>query len=421
MLKIFSYLILSFCLCSLAYAKENSTQPEIIKTENSAIKAEETVTAVSENIATPTAEKPELKNDEPKVAFQPFTGKIEGNKVRLRVHPDLESKIVRQFKKNDLALVVGEKENFWAVQVPTNLKVYAFRSYILDNTVEADRVNIRLEPNLDSPIVGQLHKGDKVQGEISSIDNKWLEMTPPQNVQFYISKEYLTKVGDENYFSFMETRKSEVEKLLNSAYFITQAECKKGFDEMNPEEAIKQFDTIIKGYSDFPDHVQQAKEGLSLLQDNYLQKKIAYLESKSEKDSSLASTENALPEDKKDLPVLKKDSDKKNITDKMRFWNSIEESLYLTWTTFHPEKNKNDFYNEQKVNSITLSGVIESYNHTVKDKPGDFLIKGDNVTAYIYSTAINLEDYVGKNITIIASPRPNNNFAFPAYFVNEIE
>jgi len=41
--------------------------------------------------------------------------------------------------------------------------------------------------------------------------------------------------------------------------------------------------------------------------------------------------------------------------------------------------------------------------------------------AYLYSTQVNLEDFVGKRVTLLVSPRPNNNFAFPAYYVFEVE
>ena len=83
-----------------------------------------------------------------------------------------------------------------------------------------------------------------------------------------------------------------------------------------------------------------------------------------------------------------------------------------------------DFDKEQQENSITLKGVIEPYQKPVKNKPGDYLLVSgiSNLpVAYLYSTKINLQDYIGMEIEVIASPRPNNHFAFPAYFVLKIE
>ena len=357
--------------------------------------------------------------------FKSFTGKITASKVRLRSNPDLDGHIISQLNKNELVLVVKDAKDFWAVKPINDIKAYVFRNYIIDNVVEADKVNIRLAPNLDAPIIGQLKQKDRVQGEVCSQNNKWLEISPPQSVHFYIAKEYITYAGNDNYYAQMKNRKNNVEELLNSGYFITQAECKKPYDEMGPHEAIEQFDTIIKEYSDFPQFVQQAKEGLALLQDNYLQKKIAYLESKAnishmEKNELLIAVENvnSLDEQK----VVTKAVSSKNITNKMKFWDTLEHSLYATWTTFHPEKKLNDFYKEQEVNSITLAGIVESYSQSIKNKPGDFIVKQDgNEKAYLYSTKINLDEYVGKKVTLTVSPRPNNNFAFPAYFVNDLE
>lgn len=357
--------------------------------------------------------------------FESFTGKIMGNKVRVRTGPDLDSYVIGQLNKNDVVLVTDDARDFWGIKPAFNVKAYVFRNYIIDNIVEADKVNIRLQPDLDAPIIGQLINKDKVQGSICDQNKKWLEISLPENATFYIAKEYVTCVGDANYYTTMQTRKDEAEKLLNSAYFITTAECKKPYDEMAPQEAIEQFDLIIKEYGDFPHFVQQAKEGLALIQDNYLQKKIAYLEVKSnissaekeELSKAVGKAKSSAGEAKPTAEITNK-----TICGKMAFWQPVEQSLYSTWTTFHPDKKMKDFYKEQEINAITIAGVIESYTQPIKNKPGDYIVQLDNANkAYLYSTKIDLNEFVGKKVKLKASPRPNNNFAFPAYFVNSIE
>jgi len=357
--------------------------------------------------------------------FKPFTGKITGNKVRIRTNPDLESHIICQLNKNEILFITNDAKDFWAIKPNSNLKAYVFRSYIIDNVVEADNVNIRLQPNVDAPIIGQLKSKEKVQGNVCLQNNKWVEISLPDDINFYIAKEYVTYVGNADYYTKMQNRKDEAEKLINSAYFITQSECKKPYNEMTPQEAIDQFDIIIKEYSDFPQYVQQAKEGLALLQDNYLQKKIAYLEAKAnishmEKNELLKAVEKAKNYDPEE--IITNEISKKTLSDKMKFWAPIENSLYTTWTTFHPEKQLKDFYKEQEINAITIAGIIESYSQSIKNKPGDYLVKlGDRTKAFLYSTKVDLNEYVGKKVKLKVSPRPNNNFAFPAYFVNSIE
>jgi hypothetical protein len=361
-------------------------------------------------------------------AFKPFTGKIRGNKVRVRSGSDLDSPVISQLSKDELILVVGEKNNFYAIRPVGDTKVYVFRTYIIDNIVEADKVNIRLKPDNNSPILGQLKNKDQVLNATPyKKDSKWLEISAPENVCFYISKEYVSLAGDASHFALMKERKEEVSKLLNSAFFITQAECKKPFNEMDTKKAIAQFDAIIKGYSDFPEFVQQAKEGLALLQDNFLQKKIEYLETKA----------NMAPEEKEEIfkeisSFKSKESEKKlslssyfaslNISSSMQAFSSLEEELYNSWSTFHPNKSPEDFYNEQKASAVKLSGTIAVYDQNIKNKPGDYIIKSDNAPiAYLYSIHVDLSKFVGKKVSVLVSTRPNKNFAFPAYYALSLE
>ena len=66
--------------------------------------------------------------------------------------------------------------------------------------------------------------------------------------------------------------------------------------------------------------------------------------------------------------------------------------------------------------------MIEPYTYSVKEKPGDFILRsGESPIAYLYSTHIDLEKWVGKSVTVMTSPRPNNHFAFPAFFVLSVE
>jgi hypothetical protein len=331
-------------------------------------------------------------------------------------------------------MIVGESGDFWAVQPPKGTKAYVFRSYILDNVVEANRVNVSLEPHVDSPIIGQLQTGDKVEGDVCTMNHKWFEIAPPPNCHFYISKEYVEKAGGPDYLGIMEKRKVEVESLISSAFLAAEAECKKNYEEMSVQESALKFQNIIRSYSDFPESIQMAKEGLALLNDTYLQKKIAYLESRSElsptaKDELIAkhkaeNREFFQNEVIKPNPTLwnKRSTPKNSLTDRMRFWDTIEESLYLSWSAFHSGKKMADFYDEQKANATIISGKVEHYDHPVKNKPGDYVLRGTTAPlAYLYSTQVDLEKFEGKNITMLVSPRPNNHFAFPAYFVLSVE
>lgn len=364
-------------------------------------------------------------------AFKPFTGKITANKVRMRTRPDLEGHIIRQVQKNDLFLVVGEENDFYAIEPPKETKAFVFRSYILDDTVEANRVNIRLEPHQDAPVIGQLEAGAKVKSHVSPINHKWLEITPPKTTHFYVSKEFVTSAGGPDYLTKMTERKGQVNELLNVACNHAESECKKSYEDMSIFTATEELQTILKEFSDFPEQVATAKEALATLKETYLNKKIAYLEARAElspvaKEELIAKhkeeTKEILAEKKADQNFFEKRNQKREVTAEMRLWDTMEESLYLSWTAFHSGKKMSDFYEEQKVNASVLTGKIESCKDRVKDKPGDFILQGrEGPKAYLYSTQIDLEKHKGKQVTVMAAPRPNNHFAYPAYFVLSIE
>lgn len=364
--------------------------------------------------------------------FAPFTGKVAANKVRLRVKPDLESHILRQIPKGELLLVVGEQGDFFAVEPPKDTKAYVFRSYIIDDKIEANRVNVRLEPHADAPIIGQLQAGEKVHGQVCSVNHKWLEIPTPKTTHFYVSKEYVVKAGGPEFLSATEKRKTQVEEMLNTAFIAAEAECKKSFEEMNPQPVIEKFQTILHTYSDFPESIATAKEALALLKETYLNKKIAYLESKAElspalKSELLAKHRAESLEFFSEAPVISDQNLWAKRAQKKKggnpgVWDTMEESLYLSWTAFHSGKKLDDFYTEQKANASVLSGTIEPYTDGVKDRPGDYLLqKKDGQIAYLYSTHVDLSEHVGKSVTLLASPRPNNHFAFPAYFILSVE
>lgn len=366
-------------------------------------------------------------------AFKPFTGKVCANKVRLRVKADLESHVLKQINKNELLMVIGEEGDFYAVEPPKGTKAYVFRSYILDDKIEANRVNVRLEPNVEAAVIGQLQAGDVVKGQICSTNRKWLEIPAPKTTRFYVSKEFIAHAGGPEFLAAMEKRRVQVEDLMNTAFLMAEAECKKTYQEMNPSPAIDQFQSIIKNFTDFPESVVQAKEALALLKETYLNKKIAYLESKAElpaaakeellakhraESSELFSQQPISP----DPELWSKRAPKKAPTNSMQAWDALEESLYLSWTAFHSGKKTEDFYAEQKANAHVLTGVVRNYLDNIKDRPGNYLLShADGAFSYLYSTQVDLAEYVGKTVSILVSPRPNNHFAFPAYFVLEVE
>ena len=351
--------------------------------------------------------------------FKPFTGKVKGRKVRLRLNANLDSGIVKELNKNDLLSVVSEKGDFWAVEAPSNVKAYVFRGLVLDNVVEANRVNVRMEPHLEGPVIGHLNAGDKIEGTISAENNKWLEIAPPANARFYVAKEYLDYAGGPEVKAQFDKRRLHAEQLVDAAALLSKVELRKHFDEIDANKVTLSYNTIINDFTEFSEYVDQAKESLASFQEAYIQKRINYLEACADTDTSYAAN---VKESKNKEAAAKGAVEQAEVTDKMKIWEPVEEALYLSWAQMNDEKNQQDFYEEQKLAAVAISGIVEPYNAPVKSKPGDFILRDKDLpVGYIYSTQVNLQNLVGKRVTLIAANRSNNNFAFPAYYVLSVE
>lgn len=385
-----------------------------------------------------------VKAPQPAAPFIPFTGKITKNKVRMRLQPSLESPILREANKGELVIVKDEHEDFFVIQIPSDTKAYVFRTFILDNVVEGNHVNVRLEPDLNAPVIAQLNSGDKVHGEVSPLNSKWMEISPPDSARFYISKEFVDKIGDASMMAKLEKRQEEVNLLLNSSASQLKNEMQKPFEQIHLEEIFAELNRIHKEYSDFPDQVARAQELMTMAQDSYTQKRIAYLEEKAKSADALQAKNSQLTAEiqnqqnqmtkssiskTNNQPTPNLPSDPKtpsnnntSINSKMASWIPVEENLYATWSNGNPSASQNEFYQQHE--QIVLNGIIEPYNRNVKNKPGDYILLNQTThlpLAYLYSTQVNLQDKVGQEVTLKAISRPNHNFAFPAYFVLSIE
>lgn len=370
--------------------------------------------------------------DNSTAAFSPFTGKVTRNKVRMRLQPSLDGKILRELNRDDLLVVLGETEEFYAVQPPADTKAYVYRTFVLDNVIEANKVNVRTEPDLEAPILVQLSQGDRVEGSISPLNSKWLEIAAPSNARYYICKEYVEKLGAPSLMAELKRRREEVNQLLNTAYLTSQSELQKPYEQINIEPILATFSRIIRDYSDFSEQAARAKEFAITLQDNYLQRKIAYLETKASRISTptevamsspaIVAEEPQEPSQPVSSPVVKNNTPEPNA--KMSSWLPVEDAYYSQWSAANDQGSEEEFLREEAQQAVTLRGVIELYARPVKNKPGDYLLVNRSnhlPIAYLYSTTVNLQDMLGQEVTIHAVTRPNNNFAFPAYKVLSTE
>jgi len=375
---------------------------------------EEAFTPKEIQLSAPAVEKKApRKSPTVKEAFSPFTGKITGSHVRMRLHPDLDASVVKELSKDQLVLVTAQEGSFYEVQAPEPIKAFIFRSFVLDGIVEGNRVNVRLAPDLEAPIIGHHNTGDRVGGVVSARDKKWLEIDPPSSSHFYVAKELIDKVGGPELKAEIDQRKETVAQLLQGVTNLAKEQMELPFEEIDFDRIKSGFVTIINEYSEFSKEAKDAKRLFANVQEQYLDKRLNYLEGK----TALASGETAIAQSSDEVS-----SEQTRLPSSISMWDQVEQGLFVAWSQANDQKALDEFYEEQRIAAVPLSGTLVAYTAPVNNKPGDYIIKRNNLpVAYIYSTQVDLDEFVGKKVTVIGSPRSNHNFAFPAYFVHEIE
>ncbi len=353
--------------------------------------------------------------------LSPFTGKVSGSNVRLRVLPHLDAAIIRECEKGELVLVDQLKDEFFAIKPPKGTKLFVFRSYILDDTLEADRVNIRLAPSREAPIVAQLHSGDRVVGQISEENHKWLMIDPPENIRFYLAKDYVEKVAGPEHIVFMEKRAEEVKEKLARVQSLTMQESIRPFEQMQAEKVSKDYKEIIENYTDFSNEVEIAQKELASFQENYTQKRIAHLEKK----AKMADEMQKMAQKEELLSFSVNADDRKESEEEAPSAIHVihvndEEELSIAARSPSPSERNFQVIQEGDEKTVSLRGIVRPFTMSVKNKPGDFILESplDRVPiAYLYSSQVNLEQLVDQEVSLVGLERSNKNFAYPAYQV----
>src|SRR5690606_2256432 len=140
--------------------------------------------------------------------------------------------------------------------------------------------NVRLEPDTDSLVVTQLNAGDQIVGTINEQHNKWFEITPPDQVNFYVAKDYIEKIGADTMLADLNQRKTELDQLLSTTLSMGAVEIRKPYGNIALEHIHHNLNAIINDYPEFPEIVGKAKDFQQMLTKEYTQKKIAFLENK---------------------------------------------------------------------------------------------------------------------------------------------
>lgn len=357
-------------------------------------------------------------------SFSSFTGEIKGNRVRLRLAPNVDSHIIKELSKGDLVAVIGENKDYYMISAPEGMTGYVFRTFVLDNVIEGEQVNVRLGPSTSSPVLAQLSKGTHIQTTDTPTQGKWVEIYLPTQCVFYIAKNFVINKGSVDLYKQREGQKKVALDLLNSAIEFAKAELKKDLHSVDLESIYKKINLIqSEEFRDIPGLSDLAQKALEEVQNIYLEKS---LNQNNNTTPAEASPSAATPTEKPSHSLLSqciRKQSKITTAPKIEGRESFEYALFKVWSNMqaqdqHIQPTIEAFYAEERKKQQILVGEVLPYPYIVKNNPGDYILKDkERVIAFIYGTKIDLAQWVGKKVSVECLPRPNNHFAFPAYYV----
>ncbi len=377
-----------------------------------------------------------------------FTGKISGNKVRLRSSPHLNSAVIGELNKDDYVKVIGEQAGFLVIEPPSGMKMYVYRTYVFNQIVDTNNVNVRLSPSLESPTIAQLHAGEKIVGKPSSQNPKWLEIDPPTTAKLYIAKEYVIRAGGEDFLKEQIEKLEKANILLLSTYRDAENELKKPTEDMLIEPLIAKIDSLKETWHTLPEHEKHATALKELLEESSKNKKVAALEAKIESVSAalearkkksdelqlkyemrIQQLENKLHDENSQLIASLEAAQLQNTNLSLpnnegpsSKWQMIEQSYQNQWLSKQPALSAQEYQKFQSDHAVNLHGVIKSYEPTTNNAPGDFILLINGLPcAFLYSPFVDLSIVVDKEISLTAVERDNHYFAYPSYCVMQVK
>jgi hypothetical protein len=353
----------------------------------------------------------------------PFTGQIASKGVRLRTSPDLDSHIIRELSVGEHVLIIGEVDDFYAVQPSPDTKLYIFRSFVLDGVVEAQNVNVRTGPSLSDPVVTRLQSGTPVHGMPCAKNAKWLEISPPENTHFYLSKDYVKRIGGPEVIHELHAQKESLDEEFMALHIAINEQKQKPYEEMQLQVVERLVEKVRADYPTFKADIAKAEALYQELKDDYLAKKVIYLERQFQ--NNVISVPEADKSASVDASKKAKASSNEAITQRLETspeaalkWKNIEYARYLNWVDAHPDQPMADFYKEERLTASRVTGELSTFECDLAARPGDYILKQKGLAvAYLYSTLVDLSALEGQEVSLVVVPRPNNDFAFPTYFV----
>jgi len=119
-------------------------------------------------------------------------GTVSGDNVNVRSGPSLTSSVVTRFTNGHAVEIIGESGDFYRISVDGQ-ELYISQQFVevsnADARVNTNNVNIRLQPNTDSLVLGTLREGTEVS--VLGRTNGWYEVRV-DGIEGFIRSDFLS-------------------------------------------------------------------------------------------------------------------------------------------------------------------------------------------------------------------------------------
>ncbi|MBX3474757.1 MAG: hypothetical protein KF754_10265 [Planctomycetes bacterium] len=138
----------------------------------------------------------------------PWIAKVNGDSVRLRSGPSLAHPPMHVLAKGDELTVVGEKEGFVIVRLPSSAPCWVAAEFVaaaadgVTYAVNGEKVNLRCTPDTRYFPIGQVEKGASLKAVMdgqtgkAAAENGFVKVSPPAQATGAVSKEFVERVRD---------------------------------------------------------------------------------------------------------------------------------------------------------------------------------------------------------------------------------
>lgn len=128
-----------------------------------------------------------------------FTGYVNTDNVNIRADSTVSSKIICTIDKGESVEVLLEAYGWYKIILPKNAPAFVNKDLLslIDNKtakILKDKVNIRLQPNETSPILGKLNKDAAVT--ILQEEQGWYKIRPNDATYGWINKRFIDRINN---------------------------------------------------------------------------------------------------------------------------------------------------------------------------------------------------------------------------------